>query len=164
MIKSRSDIKNLSILIFSILILYSIDSFGQSPATPKRQPSAQANTAKDGVRASAAYAEVLLRRTEIEAELEALLIDYTDDFPKVAELKYGLGRINFAADLLLAVKAADHEKLTLALGKLLVKRAEAEAVLNEISKTYKEGHPDHKRAKRRVEIYDQAINEILPPK
>lgn len=151
----------LALLIFSVLILFSVENYSQSTSSSRRQPPTPNNVASDAVRGSAAYAEVLLRKTEIEAELEALLIDYTDDFPKVAELKYELGRINFAADQLLVVKVAETGKLTLALGKLMVKRAEAESALNETAKTYKEGHPDHKRAKRRVEIYDNAVKEIL---
>lgn len=154
------------IFIFSLLCIVHINidaGFGQSSAALKRQATANGQTVKD-VRASSAYAEVLLRRTEVEAELEALLIDYTDDFPKVGQLKYELGRLNAAADMLLAVKAVDVDRLTLALGKLLVKRADAETALNEISKTYKEGHPDFKRAKRRVEIYDNAVQEIMAGK
>lgn len=146
--------------VFLALLFFSATIPAQTSTVSKRQPAA-ANSVADGVRSSSAYAEVLLRKTEIEAELEALLIDYTDDFPKVIQLKYELGRVNVAADLLLATKAPDQGKLTLALGKLLVKRADAEAALHEVSKTYKEEHPDHKRAKRRVEIYDKAVKEIM---
>lgn len=133
-------------------------SFGQTPPnkirpiiTPDGNP----------VRSTPAFAEVVLRKTEIESELEALLIDYTDDFPKVSELKYELSLVNGEAERLLAVKPVEAGKLTLALGKLLIKKVSLEAALWELSKTYKDEHPEIKRAKRRVEIYQSAIKEIL---
>jgi hypothetical protein len=59
------------------------------------------------------------------------------------------------------VKSTEASKLTLALGKLMLRRVELETELWKLLGTYKDEHPDVKQAKRRVEIFDQAINEVL---
>jgi hypothetical protein len=113
------------------------------------------------IRASSAYAEILVKQTEIESELESLLLDYTDEFPRVRELKQSLSTLRRDTDKISATKLADAGRLTQALGKLIVRRVDLETDLWELLQTYKEEHPDVKRAKRRVEVYDKAIKQIL---
>ncbi len=112
-------------------------------------------------KASPAYAELLLRKTERESELEEFALDYTDEFPKVQEIKFELGSINKELNRVLAVSAADSAKLTLALGKLLVRKTEVETDLWNLRKQYNADHPEVKRANRKVEIFEKAIKEIL---
>lgn len=112
-------------------------------------------------RSSAAYAEIVLRRTEFEAELESLILEYTEEFPKVKELRQGIILLNREADRLLAVKPEGTGKLTLALGKLMTRKVDAELDLWRLQQSYADGHPDVKRSKRKVEIYEKAIKEIL---
>ena len=66
-----------------------------------------------------------------------------------------------SAARILAVKAADAGKLTLALGKLLVRQAALETDLARLSRTFGNDHTEVKRAKRRVEIFENSIKEIL---
>lgn len=113
------------------------------------------------VTSSPAYAEILLRRTELEAELESLLIEYTDDYPKIKNIRQEIVFIDRETNRLAAVKASEAAKLTLALGRLIVRKATAETELSELVKTYKDEHPEVKRAKKKVEIYEKAIKEIL---
>lgn len=110
---------------------------------------------------SAAYAEVLLHKTGLEAELEAFLLDYTEEFPKVKELRFELGSVKKEMDKILAVKPEESSKLTLALGKLMVKKVQFETDLWALQSQYKDDHPEVKRAKRRIEIYENAIKEIM---
>jgi hypothetical protein len=125
--------------------------------------SAQAQPKAVGseVRASAAYAEVLLKRTELQSELEGLTAEYTDDFPKVTEGRYAVEMLEKERVRLLAVKPADVAKLTLALGKLMVRKVELEVDLWTLRKSLQEAHPDVRRAKRKLEIFEAAIKEIL---
>jgi hypothetical protein len=135
-------------------------------AIPQSIP-AQAKMAKEpfassqAFKSSPAYAEVLLRRTELESELESLIIDYTEEFPKVKEIRQTLGYLKRESDRLAIVKPADASKLTLALGKLIVRKVELETDVWNLMRTYNEAHPEVKRAKRKVEIYEAAIKEIL---
>ena len=113
------------------------------------------------IRSSPAYAEVLLRKTEIQADLEAFLADYTEANPKVIDLRFELASLDKSLEKVFAVKPTETGKLTLALGKLIVKRAALETEHARLVRTYSADHPEVKRAKRRVEIYDTAIKEVL---
>lgn len=112
------------------------------------------------VKSSPAYAEVLLQKTELTAELENLLISYTEEYPKVKEIRFEIAALEKDLEKILAV--SDASKLTQALGKLLTRRAELAADVFNLQIQYSDEHPNVKRAKRKVEIFDQAIKEILP--
>jgi hypothetical protein len=149
-------------LLSSLILLFGGYGVAQS-ATPAKaaKKDVSVEPSQPTYRSSPAYAELLLRRTELTASLEALVLQYTDEYPKVKESRYLLTLIERDAERLSKVKPADQGRLTLALGKLLVKKLELEADLWNLQKDYKEEHPDVKRAKRRVEIYETAISEIL---
>lgn len=137
-------------------LILAVDSAAQDrkPVPAVKAPGAE-------IRASAAYAELLLKKTELQAEQEALTVEYTDEHPKVAETRYGLEMIEKERARLLAVKPGDAGKLTLSLGKLLVRKAELEVEIWMLKRSLQDPHPDVKRAKRKVEIYEAAIREIL---
>jgi len=61
----------------------------------------------------------------------------------------------------LNIRAADAGKLTVALGKLLVRKVEFEVELWTLRKTFQEAHPDVRRAKKKADIYEAAVKEIL---
>ncbi len=114
------------------------------------------------VKFSPAYAELLLRKTEREAQLEEFLLDYTDEFPKIKEIKFELELLKKQTDKMSTISAADAPKLSLALGKLLVRKTELEVELWNLLRQYNADHPEVKRAKRKVDVYEKAIKEILP--
>ena len=60
-----------------------------------------------------------------------------------------------------AVKPLETGKLTLALGRLLVEQAVLQTELVRLQRSYNKDHAEVKRAKRRVEVYESAIGEIL---
>ena len=141
----------------SALFLAVSACFGQAVA---KQPNSS-KTATDAVSSSPAYAEIVLRRTDLTADLESLLIDYTEDYPKVKELRYTLDALKLETERLQKVRPADSGRLTLALGRLIVRKVELETDVWNLLRTYKDEHPDVKRAKRKVDIYEAAIKEIL---
>lgn len=126
--------------------------------------SAQKKPAVDlqAIKNTPAYAEVLLKKVSLEAEVEELLVTYTEDFPKVKELQLKLNLTNKALEKILAVKPSEASKLSEALGKLIVQKIEYEAELEGLRKEYNDEYPDVKRAKRKIEVYQKAINDILP--
>ncbi len=119
------------------------------------KPSAQTT------KSSPAYAELLLRKAERESELEEFLLDYTEEFPKVKEIKFELGLLNKEMNKILAVNSAESGKLTLALGKLIVRKIELETDLWNLRRQYNDDHPEVKRAKRKVEVFEKAVKEVL---
>lgn len=130
-------------------------------ALGQKIPSKAPEPLPAAITSSPAYAETVLRKTELTADLESLLVDYTDEYPKVKELKFTLGVLQKEMDRMANVKTADAGRLTLALGRLMVKKADLETDLWKLLQTYKEEHPDVKRAKKKVDIYESAIKSIL---
>lgn len=119
------------------------------------------NSGPDVVRSSAAYSEVLLRKTELQADLESLLPSYTEANPKIMDLRVELAALAGSVQKVLDTKVSGAGKLTLALGKLIVKKATLETDLARLSRSYSKDHPEVKRARRRVEIFEAAIAEVL---
>ena len=124
------------------------------------KPDAQKQAASV-LQSSPAYAELLLKRTELQSELESLILDYTEEFPKVKEDRFMMALIDRDIARLGKTKASESSKLTLALGKLMARKIELETDLWNLQKSYQDGHPDVKKAKRKLEIYDTAIDQIL---
>ena len=113
------------------------------------------------IRSSPAYAEVLLRKTELEAELESLLVDHTDEFPRIRYARMELEFIRSEMDRMLRVKAADAQKLSAALGRLILAKIVHQAKLRQLRDQFSDDHPTVRRQRRTVEIYEAAIKEIL---
>jgi len=113
------------------------------------------------IRSSAAYAEIILRKTELQADLETFLAGYTDANPKVIDLRSEIASLDKSMALIAAVKPTEAGKLTLALGKLIVRHASLDADHSRLSTGHNKDHPDLKRAKRKLEFFDAAIRELL---
>ena len=113
------------------------------------------------LKSSPAFAEVILRKTELLSEAESLLVTYTEEFPRVKSVRYELDVLNTELNRLLKVNPEQKEKLTFALGKLIVRKAELESEHQTLKLKYGDEHPDVKRAKRKVEIYEKGIRDIL---
>jgi predicted nuclease with TOPRIM domain len=147
------------VFIALLFLLFSQIVFSQT--TPKNKIVAPVNSL--AARTSAAYAEVLLQKTELLAELESLLIEYTEDYPKVRELRFEISLLQKELDLLSAINPAEASKLSTALGKLMVRKCALDTDVWSLLKQFNDSNPDVKRAKRKAEIFEAAINEILQP-
>ena len=135
-------------------------SFAQTNGKTKTVQTLPKSDAKAN-KSSPAFAEILLRKTEIAAELEDYLTNYTDEFPKVKELRFELDLLNKEMNRILAVNPTDSAKLTLALGKLMLRKIELERDVWNLRKQYNDEHPDVKQALRKVAVFEAAIKEIL---
>lgn len=143
---------------FAFLLLF----LPLAAAQTVKPKSAAANALPNPVKSSAAYSETLLRKVEIEAELEELLFAYKEEHPRVKEAQFKLNSINRAVEKILSVNSSEASKLTAALGKLLVRKSELEFEVWKFRQQFNDEHPDVKRARRKVEIFDKAVKEILP--
>lgn len=145
------------VFILSVITIFAL----QAPAQT-RLKSVALPAMVNPLKATQAYAEVLLRKTDLEADLEDLLVGYTEDYPKVKAARYELGLINASMEKILAVNISESAKLTSALGKLLVRKAALETDLWSLKSRLGDEHPDVKRAARKVAVFDKAVKEILP--
>jgi hypothetical protein len=142
----------------AILILASAAASLAQTSPPKKPEPARVSVE---VTSSPAFAELVLRRTELRSDLEALILEYTEDFPKVKEIRHVLTMLDRDINRLAKVKPVEASRLTLALGKLIVRRIELETDLWKLQSNYQDEHPEVKRAKKKVEIYESSISEIL---
>ncbi len=138
--------------IFILCLTLAGLSFGQNKLSQLENQKA--------VKATPAFAEVILRKAELESEVESFLVSYTEDYPKLKETRFQLDLLN--KDLTKLLTQTDVSKLTLALGKLLVRKSELETDLWALQNQFSADHPDVKRAKRKVLSFQKAIKEILP--
>ena len=144
-----------------VISVCAVSAYAQRPKATPPSVSGGLVVVAESVKSSPAYAELLLRKTELTAELESLALEYTDEFPKIREAKFAVALLERDLTRLAATKATDAGKLTLALGKLMLRRVEVETELGLLQKTYKDEHPDVKRLKRKLEIFDSAVKDIL---
>lgn len=113
------------------------------------------------IRASPAYAEVLLRKTELLSDVEAFSTDYTESNPKLLDARFELVALDREMERLFAVKPSETAKLTLALGKLMVRKVAIATDLNRLTRSYNKDHPEVKRAAKKLDIFESAVKDIL---
>jgi chromosome segregation ATPase len=138
--------------VFCIMAVLSFSAYSQSQISPAKV---------DHVRPSPAYAELLLHKTELTSTLESLLADYNEAYPKVRELRSELTLLNAEIARLMAVKPTDAGRLTLALGRMMLRKVELETELETLRAQYKDEHPDVRKLKRKIDVFESAIKEIL---
>lgn len=147
--------------ILFIVFCFAAAANAQTKPKPKPETPDLKTVFSEQVRASPAYAELILVRTELESGIESLLIDHTESFPKIVEDRYHLAMIDIALRRIAAVKPAEAGKLTLALGKMLVRAAELETDVWGLKLIYTDVHPEVKQGVKKLAIYEAAIKDIL---
>jgi uncharacterized protein involved in exopolysaccharide biosynthesis len=148
----------------AIVLLVGTAAAQTNVAKVKPTPSSSAVVAGGDVQtvqSSPAYAELLLHQTELQSTIDGLLVDYTEEFPKIKEIRVELGFLRTEMLRLLAVKPAGAGRLTLALGRLMLKKVELERQLDVLRSQYKDEHPEVRKTRRQIETYESAIKEIL---
>lgn len=150
------------IIRFLLILVSTVVAANAQTTTNSVSTKTVSNQTSSAVKSSPAYAEILLQKITLQAELEDLQATYTETFPKVMETRFRLNILEQALNKILAVKPSESSKLTLALGKIILQKVEFETELEDLRKKYNDEHPDVKRAKRKVEIFDKAVKEILP--
>jgi uncharacterized protein involved in exopolysaccharide biosynthesis len=156
--KFKTPVATVVFLLFSALACFAQTKTKPKPAVTPTPLNIVGN--QTAIKSSAAYAEVLLRKTELEASLDDLSVQFTEEYPKVKETRFELGAIRKELDRILAV--SDAAKLTPALGKLIVRKVELETDVWALLQKYGEEYDDVKRARRKVAAFEKAIKEILP--
>lgn len=121
----------------------------------------QQNLTNLSVQTTLAYAEVFAQKVEAEAELKVLMIDMTDDAPQVREKKLRRDFLQREIEWLEKLPAALHPKMTLALGKIIVRKVQAEVDQKMFAENYADEHPLIKKARARFAVYKDEIDKLL---
>lgn len=108
-----------------------------------------------------AYAEVFAARVEAEADLKVLTMDLTEETVQVREKKLERDLLDRDVRWLEALPSTSHIKMTVALGRLLVRKTQAEVDLKMLSANYAESFPTVKKARTRIEVYSSEIQKLL---
>lgn len=150
-------IRNLLFALVAVLIGTAICFSQKNSAVIKPIPTADLQS----IHSSAAYADLLLQKTELQSSLDSLLVDYTEEHPKVKEIRVELRYLQSEMDRVLAVRPENAARLTDALGKLMLRKVQLEAELDNLRTQYKDDYPDVRKAKKQVDAFEAAIKEIL---
>jgi hypothetical protein len=148
-----------TVVAVALFSLSALVCFAQTKPKPTPQQPMPVVSSTTAIKSSPAFAEILLRKTELEATLDDLTVQFTDEYPKVKETRFALGLIRKEFERILAV--ADAAKLTPGLGKLILRKVELEIDLWALRQKYNEEHEEVKRVRRKVATFEKAIKEIL---
>lgn len=111
--------------------------------------------------ATAAYAEIYASKVEAEVDLKVLTMDATEDAPQVRAKMLERDLLERQIRWLEILPPASLPKLTQALGRLAVRKAQAEANLKIVSQNYAENHPTVKKARARLDVYSSEMEKLL---
>jgi hypothetical protein len=145
----------------ALIFLFSASAVISQTGKPPKAAPTPAPPAANRIKSSAAYIELALHKANIEAELVDMLVDYTDEYPRVKELKL---ETQYVQAELLSLQELDVSllpKLTESFAKLLLQKIKMQVDLAQQRAVHKDDHPDVKRAIRRVDIYEKAIKDLL---
>ena len=148
-------------LVIVFIFTLGLVAAGGASAQVKTKAIGADEAISKNLRSSAAFAEILLRKTELQSDLEEMLVSYTEEYPKIKETRYELKVLEGDILKLEKVKADESGKLTSALGKLLIRKATVKTDYWVLTNRFNDEHPEVKRAKRKLEIFDKAVNQIL---
>lgn len=146
-----------------LLIAFSFQiSFGQKRSKNKSaKPPAPEQPQQGATKSTPAYAELVNKKVEVEADYKELLVDYTEENPKVKIKKAELTSINLEMAKITVMDASMIPKLTASFGKLVLRKIELEREMNELLLKFSEEHPSVIKAKEKVVVLEQEIQKIL---
>jgi hypothetical protein len=145
-----------STIIFQLLLTF-VFIFGASELARAQQVQPE----KPKVQSTAAYAEVLANRVEADADLKALMLDYSEEAPQVKAKKLERDLLQRQIRWLEVLPDTSQGKMTAALGRLLVRKAQVEATMKTLGETYAEQHPLVKKARAKFDVYNSEIEKLL---
>ncbi|MBL8180281.1 MAG: hypothetical protein JNL64_01580 [Blastocatellia bacterium] len=145
--------------VFQVSAVFAFGLF--TAVLPQTGSPTQQNTEVGPIRSSAAYSVVMLRRTELEADLVSFVEDYTEENPRVIDARFELASINKEVDRMFTISPSETQRLTESTGKLILRKAELETEKNRLLRTYKQDHPQVKRITKKIEIFQKALKQIF---
>ncbi|HEV7644170.1 MAG TPA: hypothetical protein VGO50_09540 [Pyrinomonadaceae bacterium] len=145
---------------FPVFILLFFTSAVFSQAKPPKVAPTPAPLS-GSIKSSPAYIELILHKANIEAELLDMQVEYTDEYPKVKELRLEVQFVQAELVSLQELNVSVLPKLTESLARLLLQKIRMQVDLAQLRAAHKDDHPDVKRAMRRVDIYEKAIKDVL---
>jgi hypothetical protein len=162
----KISIQRLLVCAAVAMFLCVVDIFAQQSSFPTKEIAAKTVTIEARekpakIADTGAFAEVYAAKVEVETELKVLTMDYADETPQVREKKLERDLLEREIRWLEALPSTAHEKMNFALGRLLVKKTQAEAALKNLLQNYADEHPLVKKARTRIEVYNSEVQKLL---
>jgi hypothetical protein len=158
----------LSVTIFILLatVVLNVQAQQKSKAQSSQATNIEAKVeqnsiAKSSVHTTLAYAEVFAQKVETEADLKVLSVDMAEGAPQILEKKLFRDFLQREIEWLEKLPPASHPKMTLAFGKMIVRKVQAEVDQKMLADNYADSHPLIKKARARFTIYQDEINKLL---
>ncbi|HEX7955779.1 MAG TPA: hypothetical protein VF508_02495 [Pyrinomonadaceae bacterium] len=121
-------------------------SAGDAPRDPKDTP---------------AYAVLVIRKAEVEAELEVLSSMFTGTHPDVRSKRFELDALGFELEEMRATELSRVPKLSETYGRLVVRKAAVGAGLNELPRGFTPGHPEVSKKRAELLALGRELEDLL---
>jgi uncharacterized protein involved in exopolysaccharide biosynthesis len=133
----------------------------QTQPQPQTVPQTVPQTPQGSTKSTEAYGALVLRKVEVEAEYKEMLVDYTEEHPRVKIKKAEIDSLNFEMEKIAAMDSSFIPKLTATVGKLVLKKIDLQTEVNKLLLQYSEDHDLVKRAKQKVAVIEEEIQKVL---
>lgn len=159
-------------LLFCSILICALAAFSKTAAQKNTKTAANkpaitgttvtiSNPTTSKIAETGAFAEVYAAKVEAEADLKVLTMEYPEGTQQVLEKKFERDLLNRQIRWLEALPSSSYSKMTTALGRLLVRKTQAEAAVKTLSENYADQHPALKKAQMRIEIFNSEIQKLL---
>jgi beta-lactamase regulating signal transducer with metallopeptidase domain len=122
---------------------------------------AQAALQANDARLSQAYAELILRKAELEAKLSQLRESQTGTSPDVVMAREKLEALSREMDRMAAIKAEQLQRLSTAYGQLIWRKAMLEAEIRSLLRRVTSEHPDVQFKRAELEALKRELDKLL---
>lgn len=140
--------------IFAVVALIIIASFvSYAQETPHESVS--------DVKATSAYSMLMLRKVAVEAELEKVLSEYTNEQPKVKIKQFELDALNCEMEKMIETPESNWVKLTSTYGKLILQKVRLKSETQALLLEYTSDYPKVRLKEVELNLLDHEIAKIM---
>ena len=108
-----------------------------------------------------AYSMLILQKVKLQAELEALLSEYSSDWPKSKKVQFELDTLKIEMKKMAEVDESKVIKLTSGFGSLVLRRIALATDVHMLSEEEGSDWPPLKQKQRELELLNQEIQTAL---
>ncbi len=134
-----------------IIFVSSIPAYAQ-------QVSAKVET---NAKTTPAYSLLVQRKVKVQAELETVLAEYSNEWPPAKKLQFELDALEAEMKKVADTDEAQIPKLTNGYGTLLLRRAALDCEIQSLSQEQTSDWPGLKQKRRELELLDNELKKLI---
>jgi len=140
--------------IFAVVALVITASF----ATHAQQTPGESVS---GVKTTSAYSMLIIRKVEVEAELEKVLSEYTGDHPRAKIKQFELDALGVEVARMAETAESNLVRLTPAYGTLILQKVKLASEMQALLFEYTSEHPNVRRKEVELNLLEHEIAKLL---